>query len=68
MLNWNFHKYLLNFVYYRTWKERIVTICLGKSIVLYSPHTAWDAAVGGVNDWLAKALPCENIKPIQVRI
>ncbi|XP_037823338.1 NIF3-like protein 1 [Lucilia sericata] len=49
----------------RTWKERIVSICLGKSIALYSPHTAWDAALGGVNDWLANALPVKNIKPIQ---
>lgn len=49
----------------KSWKERIVSICLGKSIALYSPHTAWDAALGGVNDWLASALPCKNIKPIQ---
>ncbi|KAM7346411.1 NIF3-like protein 1 [Cochliomyia hominivorax] len=49
----------------KTWKERIVSICLAKSIALYSPHTAWDAALGGVNDWLASALPIQNIKPIQ---
>lgn len=35
------------------WKERIVIRCLENRIAVYSPHTAWDAADGGANDWLA---------------
>ncbi|XP_075156491.1 NIF3-like protein 1 [Haematobia irritans] len=49
----------------RNWKERIVSMCLGNGIALYSPHTAWDATLGGVNDWLASALPVKNVQPIQ---
>lgn len=48
-----------------SWKERIVSLCLNKSIALYSPHTAWDAVTNGTNDWLAAALPCHDVKPIQ---
>lgn len=46
------------------WKERIVASCLVNSIALYSPHTAWDKVVGGVNDWLAKAVDIKGIKPL----
>lgn len=49
----------------KTWKERIVSICLENKIALYSPHTAWDVANNGVNDWLASSLPYEEICPIQ---
>ncbi|XP_067641307.1 NIF3-like protein 1 [Eurosta solidaginis] len=49
----------------QNWKERIVSICLGEGIALYSPHTAWDVVPGGVNDWLASALPCVDMQPIQ---
>uniref|UniRef100_A0A0C9QZB1 NIF3-like protein 1 n=1 Tax=Fopius arisanus TaxID=64838 RepID=A0A0C9QZB1_9HYME len=49
----------------KNWKERIVSICLAEGIALYSPHTAWDAVPGGVNDWLASALPCVDMQPIQ---
>lgn len=38
-----------------SWKERIVGVCLERRIALYSPHTSWDAAVDGVNDWLIGA-------------
>uniref|UniRef100_A0A0A9YGC8 NIF3-like protein 1 n=1 Tax=Lygus hesperus TaxID=30085 RepID=A0A0A9YGC8_LYGHE len=38
-----------------TWKERIVACCLENRIAVYSPHTSWDAASGGVTDWLAGA-------------
>lgn len=34
---------------------------------MYSPHTAWDAKDGGVNDWLSKSMPYNSsrvIKPI----
>lgn len=46
------------------WKERIVAACLGNSIALYSPHTAWDKVLGGVNDWLAKTVNIQSIKPL----
>ncbi|KAH8403196.1 hypothetical protein KR222_007270 [Zaprionus bogoriensis] len=47
------------------WKERIVAACLTNSIALYSPHTAWDKVLGGVNDWLAKAVHIQGIKPLE---
>jgi len=37
-------------------KERIVLRALRKGMAFYSPHTALDAAEGGVNDWLADGL------------
>ncbi|EDW63901.2 NIF3-like protein 1 [Drosophila virilis] len=46
------------------WKERIVATCLVNSVALYSPHTAWDKVPGGVNDWLAKAVDIQGIKPL----
>ncbi|XP_023175438.2 NIF3-like protein 1 [Drosophila hydei] len=46
------------------WKERIVVGCLINSKALYSPHTAWDKVLGGVNDWLAKAVDIKGIKPL----
>jgi len=47
------------------WKERVVAACLSNSIALYSPHTAWDKVLGGVNDWLAKAIvDIQAIKPL----
>lgn len=36
--------------------ERVVVEALRSGIAVYSPHTALDAAPGGVNDWLADAL------------
>ena len=38
----------------KTWKEKIITRCLEERIAVYSPHTCWDAAIGGVNDWLVQ--------------
>ncbi|XP_073827994.1 NIF3-like protein 1 [Musca autumnalis] len=49
----------------KDWKQRIVSMCFANAIAMYSPHTAWDATLGGVNDWLASALPVKDIKPIQ---
>ncbi|KAH8377193.1 hypothetical protein KR093_003965, partial [Drosophila rubida] len=46
------------------WKERVVASCLLNSVALYSPHTAWDKVVGGVNDWLSKAVDIKGIKPL----
>ena len=36
--------------------ERNVMQCVASRIAVYSPHTALDAAPGGVNDWLADGL------------
>ena len=46
----------------KSWKERIVSICLEHRIALYSPHTSWDCVRNGVNDWLAKSLPVKTSK------
>ncbi len=48
------------------WKQRIVAQAIEKRIAVYSPHTALDAAPGGVNDWLADGLGARSafaIKP-----
>lgn len=39
-----------------TVQERIVLEAARAGIAVYSPHTALDAAPGGVNDWLAQGL------------
>ncbi|XP_050084158.1 NIF3-like protein 1 [Anopheles aquasalis] len=49
----------------KSWKERIVTLCLQEGIAVYSPHTCWDNVTNGVNDWLAAALPLASAQPIQ---
>jgi dinuclear metal center YbgI/SA1388 family protein len=36
-------------------KERLVTVAARAGLAIHSPHTALDAAPGGVNDWLADA-------------
>lgn len=48
----------------RTWKERVVVQCIKNNIAVFSPHTSWDAVRGGVNDWLAEALPIAESRPI----
>jgi dinuclear metal center YbgI/SA1388 family protein len=35
--------------------ERVLLRALEAGLAVYSPHTALDAATGGVNDWLARA-------------
>ena len=35
-------------------KERIILKCIENEIAVYSPHTAFDCARGGVNDWLIR--------------
>eukprot|EP00823_Brevimastigomonas_motovehiculus_P006119 TRINITY_DN4879_c0_g1_i1.p1 TRINITY_DN4879_c0_g1~~TRINITY_DN4879_c0_g1_i1.p1 ORF type:complete len:400 (+),score=69.94 TRINITY_DN4879_c0_g1_i1:41-1201(+) len=37
-------------------KERIIVKCLENHISVYSPHSAWDAVHGGINDWIAAGL------------
>lgn len=41
---------------WKTWKERLVIRALENRVGIYSPHTAYDAAPQGVNNWLAKGL------------
>jgi dinuclear metal center YbgI/SA1388 family protein len=41
----------------KTWKERIVQKCLENRIALFSPHTSWDNAPNGINEWLARSFP-----------
>jgi len=43
----------LSAVTVNTWKQRLVLRAIEAGIAVYSPHTALDAAEGGVNDWLA---------------
>lgn len=48
----------------KSWKERIISICMENKIALYSPHTSWDSVTNGVNDWLAAALPLASAQPV----
>lgn len=48
-----------------TWKERVMHHAIRHGIAVYSPHTALDAATGGVNDWLADALGAGTRRPIK---
>jgi len=44
--------------------ERVVIDAIRSDIAIYSPHTALDAAPGGINDWLAQALGKGTVAPI----
>lgn len=44
--------------------ERVAMDALRAGVAVYSPHTALDAAPGGVNDWLAEVLGAEGSEPI----
>ncbi|MEE9391343.1 MAG: Nif3-like dinuclear metal center hexameric protein [Planctomycetota bacterium] len=47
--------------------ERIAADALAAGIAVYSPHTALDAAPGGVNDWLAAAFEAREVRPLQTK-
>jgi len=47
------------------WKQRILLEAAHHRIAIYSPHTALDAAEGGVNDWLCQAFGPGKITPIK---
>lgn len=47
------------------WKSRAVSRCIRAGISVYSPHTALDAAEGGMNDWLAGGLGKGDVAPIK---
>lgn len=36
----------------KTWKERLIVMCMENRIAVYSPHTTYDALCYGINDWL----------------
>lgn len=38
---------------------------LSAGIAVYSPHTAWDSACGGINDQLAEMASLQGIRPIE---
>ncbi|XP_036899547.1 NIF3-like protein 1 isoform X3 [Sturnira hondurensis] len=50
---------------WKTWKERLVIRALENRVAVYSPHTAYDAAPQGVNNWLAKGLGVCTSRPIR---
>ncbi|XP_012864455.1 PREDICTED: NIF3-like protein 1 isoform X1 [Dipodomys ordii] len=52
-------------VTWKTWKERLVIRALENRVGIYSPHTAYDAAPQGVNNWLAQGLGVCTSRPIQ---
>ncbi len=37
-----------------------------RGVAIYSPHTAWDVAVGGANDFLADALGLLEVAPLRL--
>jgi len=45
-------------------RERVILRLVESRIAVYSPHTALDAVVGGVNDWLAQGLGEGDSRPI----
>jgi len=45
--------------------ERVVLDAVRCGVSVYSPHTALDAVVGGVNDWLADAMGEGPRRPLQ---
>ena len=46
-------------------KQRIIWRAVREGIAIYSPHTALDAAAGGVNDWLAGGLGEGEVRTIR---
>lgn len=48
--------------------ERIILGAARAGLAIHSPHTALDAAPGGVNDWLAEGLGAAAITPLQAAV
>jgi dinuclear metal center YbgI/SA1388 family protein len=46
-------------------KQRIALEAARNGVAVYSPHTALDAAPGGVNDWLAEGLGRGDVRALQ---
>ena len=45
-------------------EERVLVRALEAGLAVYSPHTALDAAQGGVNDWLARGVGAGRCTPL----
>ena len=43
---------------------RVLLDLTGAGIAVYSPHTAWDSAAGGINDQLATLAGLEHVAPL----
>ena len=52
----------------KTAGERVVIESIRAGIAIYSPHTSLDAALWGMNDWLAQALGKGVVAPIVPRM
>lgn len=48
-----------------TFVGKLILQCVTHGIAVYSPHTASDSSVGGVNDWLASGLGKGQCTPLQ---
>lgn len=48
-------------------KQQIVLDLVAAQIAVYSPHTALDAAPGGVNDWLASCVGEGDVRALQAQ-
>ncbi len=47
------------------WKGRVILEAIRRRIAIYSPHTALDAAAGGLNDWLTEGIGLKDVQAIQ---
>jgi len=50
-----------------THTERVILNSAAAGVAIYSPHTALDAAPGGINDWLADALGAGDRRALEVQ-
>jgi dinuclear metal center YbgI/SA1388 family protein len=48
------------------WKSRSIIKLIENNIALYSPHTTWDSADGGMNDWLINLFNPISVQPVTV--
>ena len=46
------------------WSQTRMVRCVREGLTVYSPHTALDAARGGMNDWLCEGLGAGTAEPI----
>jgi len=51
----------------RTAEGRTILRLVEAGVAVVSPHTAWDGAVGGVNDQLAASLGLTDVRPLEDR-
>lgn len=48
-----------------TAEGRMLLELIRSGVAVYSPHTAFDNGIGGINQWLAELLGLENIAPLR---